>query len=369
LLTYLTLHPPALADTPGQQLAAAKAAVVAHEQAAGFARQRARADAEQAALVGEQEVAAAAGLRRLEDETGGAAEELGRLEVEAGAARADLARNEVALTALLPVMQRLSAAPAATMLAVPESPNDSVRGILVLQSVAGVIEERSEAVRAEAARVAGLVGQMTAEQKVLVAAVAAQRGAEAALTAQIEAARAAEAADTDTAMAEAAAAVRANVKVQDLRGMIANLQSGDGSASQAGEGAVPTGPGAPVSGMLVENFGDPTIAGPAQGVTYQAAPGARVVAPCGGPVLFADHFRSYGLLVIVGCGGDVDFALSGMSRLDVSSGQLVARGQPVGEMQDFDAKNPTTQPHLYVELLQNGAPADPTSWLSSGGSG
>jgi septal ring factor EnvC (AmiA/AmiB activator) len=121
--------------------------------------------------------------------------------------------------------------------------------------------------------------------------------------------------------------------------------------------------------MLVENFGDPTIAGPAQGVTYQAAPGARVVAPCGGPVLFADHFRSYGLLVIVGCGGDVDFALSGMSRLDVSSGQLVARGQPVGEMQDFDAKNPTTQPHLYVELLQNGAPADPTSWLSSGGSG
>jgi len=348
-------------------LAAAKAAVVAHDEAAAAARQRAQADAARAALVGEQEVVAAAGLRRLEDETGAAAAALGRLEVAAAEARADLGRNEVALTALLPVMQRLSAAPAATILAVPESPSDSVRGILVLQTVAGVIEQRSEAVRAQAARVADLMGQVAAQRRVLLAAVAAQRVAEAALSAQILAARAAEAADTDTAMSEAAAAVAANVKVRDLREVIAKLQS-RGSGSAVAE-AVPTGPGAPVSGMLIENFGDPTIAGPAQGVTYQAAPGARVTAPCGGPVLFADHFRSYGLLVVVACGGGNDFALSGMSRLDVSSGQMVARGQPVGEMQDFDAKTPTAQPHLYVEFLQNGAPADPGSWLSAGGSG
>jgi len=337
---------------------------VAHDEAAAAARQRARADAAQAALVGEQEVVAAAGLRRLEDETGAAADELGRLEVEAAAARKNLARNEVALTALLPVMQRLAAAPAATILAVPESPADSVRGVLVLQTVAGVIEQRSEAVRAEAARVAGLLAQITAEQRVLAAAVAAQRVAEAALTAQIQAARAAEAADTDTAMAEDAAAVKADAQVRDLRGMIARLRRASGLAE-----AVPTGPGAPVSGMLIENFGDPTIAGPAQGVTYQAAPGARVIAPCGGPVLFADHFHAYGLLVIVSCGGADDFALSGMSRLDVSSGQMVARGQPVGEMQDFNAKTPTARPHLYVELLRNGTPVDPASWLSSGGSG
>jgi len=344
-------------------LAAAKAVVVAHEQAAEAARRAALADAARAALVGEQEVVAAAGLRRLEDETGAAAAELARLQVEAAGARADLAENEVELTALLPVMQRLSAAPAATILAVPESPTDSVRGILVLQTVAGVIEQRSAAVRAEAARVAGLLVRIAAEQKVLAAAVAAQQAAEQALDAQIAAARAAQEADTDNALAEQAAAVRANVKVRDLREMIANLQGGGDF------GAVPTGPGAPVSGMLIENFGEPTIAGPAEGVTYQAAPGARVVAPCGGPVLFADHFRNYGLLVIVGCGAGQDFALSGMSRLDVSSGQMVARGQPLGQMQDFNAKTPTAQPHLYVELLQNGAPVDPTAWLSTGGSG
>jgi septal ring factor EnvC (AmiA/AmiB activator) len=124
-----------------------------------------------------------------------------------------------------------------------------------------------------------------------------------------------------------------------------------------------------VAGTLVENYGDQTVAGPAQGVTYQAAPGARVVAPCAGPILFADQFKSYGLLVILGCGADTDFVLSGMHRLDVSSGQHVARGQPVGEMLGFDPKHPAAEPRLYVEYLQNGAPADPSSWLPAGGSG
>jgi septal ring factor EnvC (AmiA/AmiB activator) len=36
-------------------------------------------------------------------------------------------------------------------------------------------------------------------------------------------------------------------------------------------------------------------------------------------------------------------------------------------MLGFDAKNPAAEPHLYVELLQNGAPVSPASWLSAGG--
>jgi septal ring factor EnvC (AmiA/AmiB activator) len=173
-------------------------------------------------------------------------------------------------------------------------------------------------------------------------------------------------ADSDTAVAEAAATLKANENVHDLRGIIAGLQAAPAPAAPP-PANVMAGAGAPVSGMVVQNYGDPTIAGPAQGITYKAAPGARVVAPCAGPVLFADAFKSYGLLVILGCGASTDFVLSGMTRLDVSAGQKIARGQPVGEMLGFDAKNPATEPHLYVELLQNGAPVSPASWLSPGG--
>ncbi len=346
---------------------AAQQEAAAHGDAAAFARQRVRADALQAALLAEQQVLAAQRLRRLEDQTGGAADRLALLQAEASDAAAALQANESALTALLPIMQRLSAAPAATIFAMPEAPADAVRGILILQDVAAAIEQRSEAMRAQAAAVASLLGQITAQQRMLVIAAAAQRKAEDALTAQIDAARAAEIADSDTAAAEAAASVAANRKVRSLRDIIANLQA----ASQAPPilAAVKAGAGSPVAGYVVQNYGDPTLAGPAQGVTYKAAPGARVVAPCAGPVLFADRFHSYGLLVILSCGAGTDFVLSGMNRLDVSPGQRIARGQPVGEMLGFDPKDPSAEPRLYVELRQNGAPVDPSAWLTGGGSG
>jgi septal ring factor EnvC (AmiA/AmiB activator) len=339
---------------------------VAHGDAAAFAKQRVRADAAQAALLAEQQVAAAARVRVLENQTGGAADLLARLQADQVAQAAALKSAEAGLAALLPIMQRLSAAPAATILATPESPVESVRGILVLQGMAGEIERKSATVRAQAASVAGLMGQISAQQTVLLAAVAAEKRAEDSLTAQINAARAAEMADSDTAAEEAAAALKAGRDVSDLRGMIARLQ-----AVAAPKPVLPAnlvaGAGAPVSGLVVENYGDPTIAGPAQGVTYKAAPGARVVAPCAGPVLFADSFKSYGLLVILGCDARTDFVLSGMTRLDVSAGEKIARGQPIGEMLGFSAKNPAAEPRLYVELLQNGAPVSPAAWLDAGG--
>ncbi len=345
---------------------AAQQAAATHGDAAAWARQRVRADAAQAALLAERQVAAAARLRGLEDQTGGAADRLARLQAAAAAADAALRSNEAALSSLLPIMQRLSAAPAATLLATPESSADAVRGIVILQSIAAEIEARSAAVRLQAAAAASLMGEITAQQKSLLAAVAAQRRAEDALTAQIDSARSAETADMDMAAAEAAAAVAADGKVHDLRAMIARLRPPPAAVAPVD---VPAGAGAPVAGWVVQNFGDATIAGPAQGVTYKAAPGARVTAPCAGPVLFADHFKSYGLLVILGCGAQTDFVLSGMTRLDVSSGQRIARGQPVGEMLGFDAKTPAAEPLLYVELRQNGLPVNPSAWLAGNGSG
>ena len=106
----------------------------------------------------------------------------------------------------------------------------------------------------------------------------------------------------------------------------------------------------------------------AVGDIYRAAPGARVVAPCAGPILYANPFRNYGLLVILDCGGNYDFVLSGMQHLDVTAGQPVSRGQPVGQMAGYDPAAPTRQPSLYVELRRNGSPVDPANWLG-GGSG
>jgi septal ring factor EnvC (AmiA/AmiB activator) len=345
-------------------LSAAEQTTAAHAAAAAQARHQAKLDAAQAALLAEEEVESAAKLRRLEAQTGGDAAMLARLQAQSAGADKDLAASEAELAKLLPIMQRLSSQPAATIFATPESPVDSVRGILVLQGIAGEIEQRAEAVRAQSKNAADLLQKMSAQRQVLTNAVALQQAAETALNAQIQAAQAAEAADEDVAAREAADALKGGKNIANLHAMIGKLQQSAPQPQSPQTAGI-----SPVAGYVVQNFGDPTVAGPATGLIYRAAPGAHVVAPCAGPVLFADKFQSYGLLVIIGCSADYDFVLSGMSRLNVTAGQRLARGQPVGQMLGYDAKDPARQPALYVELRQNGTPVDPANWIGGGGSG
>ena len=124
--------------------------------------------------------------------------------------------------------------------------------------------------------------------------------------------------------------------------------------------------GAPVAGQVLQVYGAATAAGPAQGISYGAAPGARVTAPCAGTVLFAGAFPAYGHVVIAGCGAGTNIVLAGMATLDVATGQHVAHGQPVGEMQGYDPATPSRQPILYVELRREGTPVDPGPWLARG---
>ncbi len=119
----------------------------------------------------------------------------------------------------------------------------------------------------------------------------------------------------------------------------------------------------PVRGVIVKGWGEATDAGPATGVSYRAAPGARVVSPCGGRVVFANSFRSYGQLLILDCGGGYHIVLSGLERLSVRSGQAVSAGEPVGLMPLSEPGSTTRPKVLYIELRRNGRPVNPAPWL------
>jgi septal ring factor EnvC (AmiA/AmiB activator) len=128
----------------------------------------------------------------------------------------------------------------------------------------------------------------------------------------------------------------------------------------------------PVAGRVVSAFGSSGDAGPAAGATIAALAGARVVSPCAGAVAFAQRFRSYGLLVIVDCGGARHVVLSGLARVQVRAGQTVRAGQPIGAMPE--AGTPAAagapagagvlaRPRLYVELRQAGEAVNPAPLL------
>ncbi len=121
--------------------------------------------------------------------------------------------------------------------------------------------------------------------------------------------------------------------------------------------------GTPVAGSVVKAFGEPGEAGPVTGVSFGAPPAARVSAPCGGRVVFAGPFRSFGQLMIVDCGGGYHFVLSGLERLDVAVGRPVQAGEPVGVMAAWDPRTPGSRPLLYVELREHGQPINPAPYL------
>ena len=343
----------------------AQADLAAHRKAEILAREHERADSTHAALLAERQVEAAAALRQLEDQTSRAAQQLADLASQQKAASQRLSDAESAIEKLLPVMQRLSTQPAATMLAAPQSPRDAVRGIAIMQGIAATIETQAQDVKTESARLAALQAQTQTAQARLSTAVTTQQTAEATLSAQIDSAKSAEMADADTAAREAEASLAAQRKLDSIAAAVARLVPSAPAAANLPAGAG----GAPVAGHIVQSFGAATLAGPAEGVSYSAAPGARVITPCAGTVMFAGAFPAYGLVIITDCGGGSSVILAGMNHLDVATGEHLAHGQPVGTMLGYDSANPTRQPVLYVELRQNGSPVNPTAWLASGRSG
>jgi septal ring factor EnvC (AmiA/AmiB activator) len=140
--------------------------------------------------------------------------------------------------------------------------------------------------------------------------------------------------------------------------------------------AAPAGPGlsephgqltAPVAGTVARGFGDPSDSGPANGLSFRAPPNARVVSPCGGRIVFAGPFRSFGLLLIVDCGGGYHFVLAGFDRLDAQVGRQVQAGEPVGVMPNWSPSGAVERPSLYVELRHDGVPVNPSPWLNAKG--
>ena len=84
-------------------------------------------------------------------------------------------------------------------------------------------------------------------------------------------------------------------------------------------------------------------------------------------MVFADTFRSYGLLMIVDCGGGYHVVLAGFDRLDVHLGQSIVTGEPVGVMPSWEPGSSDRRPALYVELRHGGQPVNPAPLLRASG--
>lgn len=387
-----------------QQMEQAEQARAAEQAAQQAAAARAAAAAAEAQRLSAERVASAAKLREAEIATANAAQRMDELAARRREAQSRLDARAETMQPLLPVIERLSLFPAETLLAVPGEPEDTLRGVLVLRGLAHQLGEEAVALRREQARLAAAATAVEAEEPKLAAAREQQRQQAEALDQQIQATQESQKQAEGEAAAAAQRAAQQAAREDTLRGMLTELdavrraaaararedaaraerqkQAEQAAAARARQAELerPTGAGAiattaqprgqltaPVAGSVIRSWGDATAGGPANGLSYQAPPAARVVSICSGHVAFAAPFRSYGLLLIVDCGGGYHSVLAGFEKLDVHVGQSVAAGEPVGVMPDWQPGATGERPTLYVELRHDGQPVNPAPWLKASG--
>ena len=97
-----------------------------------------------------------------------------------------------------------------------------------------------------------------------------------------------------------------------------------------------------------------------EGVDLGAAYGTPIAAAGSGTVIYAGWLGGYGNLTVIDHGGGLATAYGHQSRIAVSVGQQVSRGEIIGYV---GSTGHSTGPHLHFEVRVNGQPVDPLGYL------
>jgi len=328
---------------------------------------------------------------------------------EVDTVHASLRDRKALLAEVLAALQRMGLNPPPAILVTPEDALSSVRSSILLSAVVPDMRDEMLVLVADLKELKRLKATYEAEREQLRTTLSGQKEEQVRLSLLLEEKKALERSKNSALAAEQQRAAELASKAANLQDLIGSIEQEIQSAREAAQTArleaqrridegreraekqalssariTPayafsdlTGKLAkPVAGRIITAFGDDDGYGSrTQGDTIEAAPGAYVTAPSDGWVLYAGPFRSYGQLLILNVGDDYHVVLAGMERIDVSQGQFVLAGEPVGAMGTIHlasvsaAAAANENPTLYVEFRKNGKPVDPGPWWETIGSG
>ncbi len=96
------------------------------------------------------------------------------------------------------------------------------------------------------------------------------------------------------------------------------------------------------------------------GIDFGGGYGAPVYAAAEGTVISASTLGGYGNTIIIDHGSGMSTVYAHLSRIHVSSGSRVRRGQKIGAI---GSTGLSTGPHLHFEIRRNGKAVNPASYL------
>ena len=94
------------------------------------------------------------------------------------------------------------------------------------------------------------------------------------------------------------------------------------------------------------------------GLSYATKPGAQVIAPADGKVLYAGPYHKNGQVLILEITTGYDVVLAGLGRVTVKPNDQLLAGEPVGTMPTDPVDD-----RLYFEIRHGGRGLSPAPWL------
>jgi septal ring factor EnvC (AmiA/AmiB activator) len=376
-------------DDTRQTLDAVERALDEGEAREAALDREAHAVAAEIATIRAQLIDAATAVQEQETRLGDSERALTDIEARQAAAEAAYARHRAGLESALVALTWVARSPPSAMLGRPAEWADTVRGIVLLDSVVPELQRRSTALAEELRALEILRLARTQAKQNLVDANALYNSEQTQLLHLLERKSSLQVAMVAQRRDLAAEIAVLAAKAKDLKSLVEHitaeqaatretldepsaiaLAEPDANPAKAAPIQVvarPSAPGSslpyPAHGQVVEHFGEPLAAGDASlGIRIEVRPGAQVVAPREGSVVFAGPFRNYGQLLIVQHAGGYHTLLAGFSRMDAVVGQWLVAGEPVGSV----AVSPDGPTLLYVEIRHGSEPIDPIPWLASG---
>ena len=383
LLPLLILAAPAPAQAPG--LDDARVSLVAAKQAAADAEARAAALNQAAEDAGTEAERARAKAQALALQVQAAQSDIvaaqARIRLIASLqqfARSRIAEKQGPILHLTAALQTMARRPPALAIAQPGSIDDIVHVRLLLADTLPVIQARTAGLRADLDRQTQLrsdaeraITALGASQKLLTQ--RRQQLAQLEQTAIRKSQRLAEQAADEQQRAlglgeearDAADRMQSAEDAGDIRARLERLAGPDMRPAGAGD-AMPASGGTaryrlPVPGAVDTGYGEVSPAGVrSRGLTVAPQPGADIVAPAAGTIVFAKPFRSYGQVVIIDHGGGWTTTLTGLASIVVKTGQLVAQGDVIG------AGDNGKDARITAELRQANRPIDIVAMAQAG---
>jgi len=309
---------------------------------------------------------------------------------------------DASISNVLAALERISLNPPPALIVNPSDALGSARSALLISAILPQLRAKADQVVADLKHLSDIKAEALQEQEELKANFAVLQEEQLRIATLIEAKKQGLASATAALDAEDKAAAEMGAKATSLKQLVAELTakvaavSAAASAADAAHPQLPeTTPEAirtaladtsrtspaipfaqargyltrPAAGTDVEDFGvNDGFGGISKGVSFTTRPGAQVVAPADGWVMYKGPYLNYGQIVILNPGQDYTIVLAGLDAVKVDIGQFVLEGEPLGTMgsrtigRTVATGAGVSQPTLYIELRKNDQPLDPTGW-------